>query len=230
MVLFERNKDGSLRLFRNKKGALELSVTGIVVLIIAITVLGLVIFFLKKTFPNLEDIFRGEIGRIKRELINTLEKSGELLALHLAEIELNVGEPQKFFIAIRNTGQNREEGKNSVCFMLKFECLMAFSPSDENTCEGVPNGQQPLFVGGMDPESPDERPQNNWFQKIPGGGRVDIANLESDAFRITALIKGGKPDTYRVKLSVFKSADDKDCVDASTFVLYASKTFDVVLT
>lgn len=91
----------------DKKGALELSITAIVVLIIAITLLGLAIFFIKNLFKGGTEIFTGELAKIKEQLRTNLEESGELFVFSVgSELEIKKGEPQKFYMGVRNTEEH----------------------------------------------------------------------------------------------------------------------------
>ena len=214
-------------MLRNKQGALELSITGIVVLIIAITVLGLVIFFVKKTFGETTEIVGGQIQVIKKDLVESLRATGELLAINVAEIEANVGEPKSFVVAIQNTGSSSPKGE--VCFRLRFTCVKAFRHRTQNTCSFEANGQQPIDVGGVDAVGVPIREESSWFRKVIGGGEVDIKDQLSLAAPVELLMKRGISDTYRVQLTVLKEVNNNNCASASQFKDYASKTFDVVL-
>ncbi len=212
----------------NKKAALELSVTGIVVLIIAITVLGLVIFFIKTYFGQTSELVGSNIQAIKRELTDKLGQSGKLLTMNVETVEATKGANQQFVVAVKNTGQNKQG--NEVCFIMKFDCISSFSAG--NSCKL--DGTQPFdkeWVGGKDPVHINDVPQTNWFGKLPGGGIFNIKNLESAVYPIELLIKSQhRPDRYRVELSVYKAGDDKACQEGpSRFDFYQSQTFDIDL-
>ena len=98
----------------NKKGALELSITAIVVLIIAITVLGLAIFFIKNLFGESTELLTGQLAKIKEQLRKNLEETGELLVMSKGtELEAKRGEKLKFHIGVRNSGGADRENRAS---------------------------------------------------------------------------------------------------------------------
>src|SRR3989338_11516122 len=97
----------------NKKAALELSITAIVVLIIAITVLGLGIGFIKKQFGAGTSLVEKELSNIKDQLKEQVRTGGELLVFSVPG-QVSIGKPQGTFVGVRNTAQNPEGYK--VCF------------------------------------------------------------------------------------------------------------------
>ena len=88
--------------FRSKKGALELSINAIVVLILAITMLSLGLAFMKglfkKTTGQLEKV--GE--DIKNQMIEQLRASSAKLTLNQEDITIRRGEKQDIYFAVKN--------------------------------------------------------------------------------------------------------------------------------
>jgi len=208
----------------NKKAALELSITAIVVLIIAITVLGLGIGFIKKQFGAGTQLVEKELSNIKEQLKEQVRTGGELLVFSVPE-QVSIGKPQGVIIGVRNTLANQEAGK--VCFVVEVRCIQPFTPNA--FCD--PTGQRNnIAVGGIDSETWTPVSGNtNWFKSILG--KFDLKNYEGDVFDAQMLVRGIKPDAYQMEINVYgaKAPDYKDCsqfdFQDAREQLYASKTF-----
>lgn len=208
----------------NKKAALELSITAIVVLIIAITVLGLGIGFIKKQFGAGTQLVEKELSNIKEQLKEQVRTGGELLIFSVPE-QAAIGKPQNVMVGVRNTAANAE-GKDRICFRVEVKCIKPFTPD----AQCVSDMMGPVAVGGY---APDEgwspvKGNHNWFKSILG--EFDLKNYEGDVFDALLLVRGIKPDSYQMEINVYKAIDDKACVDGPDFsdktsALYASKSF-----
>ncbi len=208
----------------NRKAALELSITAIVVLIIAITVLGLGIGFIKKQFGAGTELVTKELAGIKEQIKEQVRTGGDLLVFSVPE-EVNIGKPANTFIGVRNTAANTDGDR--VCFRVEVKCIQPFTP--EAFCD--PSAQQNnVAVGGYDYESGTPvTGSRNWFRSILG--QFDLKNYEGDVYDAVILVRGIKPDSYAMEINVYKDPEDKDC-SQQTFgskprldELYASKTF-----
>jgi hypothetical protein len=208
----------------NKKAALELSITAIVVLIIAITVLGLGIGFIKKQFGTGTKLVEKELANIKDQLKEQVRTGGELLVFSVPE-QVSIGKPETLLVGVRNTAANTEG--DEVCFRVEVKCKKPFTPGA--TC--MPDVQGTVSVGGYDSTNNWEpvTGKNNWFKSILG--EFDLKNYEGDVFDAELLVKGIKPDTYRMEIVVYKEPGDRSC-DLQQFgdakeSYYASKGFEL---
>ena len=211
----------------NKRAALELSITAIVVLIIAITVLGLGIGFIKKQFGAGTELVTKEFSGIKEQLRKQVKTGGELLVFSVPE-QVSIGTPEAVLIGIRNTAANPEGDR--ICFRVEVRCLQPFTPDSQ--CVADQTGA--VAVGGYDMESQGfvtkVKPNHNWFKSIgPGGGQFDLKNYEGEAYDASILIRGIKSDLYSMEINIYKAINDKECANADfgdrQTSLYASKTF-----
>jgi len=206
----------------DKKGALELSITAIVVLIIAITVLGLAISFIKKEFGAGTELVTKELTNIKEQLKEQVRTGGELLVFSVPE-QVSIGKPQGVIIGVRNTAANTE-GDN-VCFRVEVNCIKPFTPG----AQCASDVQGPVAVGGYDPDNAWEPVigNHNWFRSILG--EFDLKNYEGDVYDATMLVKDAKPDSYQMEIVVYKEPGDRDCTmqqfGDKQQAKYASKTF-----
>jgi len=206
----------------NKKAALELSITAIVVLIIAITVLGLSIGFIKKQFGAGAELVTKELSGIKEGMREQVRTGGDLLVFSAPE-EVTIGKPASTFIGVKNTAANPEGDK--VCFRVEFRCITPFTTGA--FCDAA-NQQNNIAIGGYDSEFWEPvTGARNWFKSLLA--QFDLKNYEGDVYDAVMLVRGLKPDRYSMEISIYKEPGDKDCANADfsdrTAALYTSKTF-----
>jgi hypothetical protein len=211
----------------NKKAALELSINAIVVLILAITILGLGIGFIRSQFGALGKQFTEVSSEIRSQLIEKIKESGDLLVFNRAELAAGIGKKDVFYIGIKNTGSNANPDKDSICFRTGIRCIRALNPDNECT----PLARENAVVGGiLFTQGAEERPNPDykWFELFE---QADIRNNDVGVFPINLQIAKAKPDTYAMELVVYKGSDD--CAAGGGIWEtrpYQSKQFFVVLT
>ncbi len=213
---------------KNKRGALELSITAIVVLIIAITVLSLGVGFIKKQFSTGTELVEGSFSEIKQKLKEQMKDSGELLVFSFPD-EANKGTPENIQVGVLNTLANPDfdpvnnPKKDSVCFRVEVKCIKPFAPGAD-CIDGKPG---PVVVGGYDSETLESVPADqNWFKRLLG--EFDLKNYEGDAFEGVMLVKGIRSDSYSMEINVFSAPNFAKCDDASWEANqppYATKSF-----
>jgi hypothetical protein len=99
-----------------KKGALQLSINAIVVLILAITVLGLALTFITNMFAKTTDQL-GEMDKQRStQLINGLLDSNKKLTFEDPVLNVKSGTQTDFYFAISNTASA------SRAFYIQFKC------------------------------------------------------------------------------------------------------------
>ncbi len=190
----------------SKKAALELSINAIVVLILAITILGLGIAFIRGQFGALQEQFSSVSGEVKTELINKIKGSGELLVFNRAELDVQVGRKQSLFFGIKN---NREK---KVCTATTVRCLKALKPSNQKYCVGDPVKKitPQLSNGGITGGAgcTTTAKCQKWFNVLTP---IDIEQGEVGVFPMEVQISDAKPDTYLMKVEVLVSSANLDC-------------------
>ncbi len=86
----------------NKKASLEISIQAIVIVVLAMTLLGLGLTFIRKQFGGLETI-REEISeQVKQKILDDLIENDKKLSFSRTEIEIDKGKSQVLTIGIRN--------------------------------------------------------------------------------------------------------------------------------
>lgn len=201
----------------NKKGALELSITAIVVLIIAITLLGLAIFFIRNLFSEGTELFTGELAKIKGQLAKSMEESGETVIIDKGErLDVKRGERFTLNIGVRNTEDER-------CFRTAFYCVSPFSPG--KTC--IENLEDPVLVGGLNDAGDGPVSGARWFPSVLGQFPVPTNDIVVNPVTLQITSKT-PPDTYSMELRVYKANSD-DC-SAATEWSKETKRFFITLT
>lgn len=101
---------------RPKKGGLQISINAIVILILAITVLGIGLGFIRGMFSQTIGQL-GEVSKdIERDMINTIRDSDERLVLREEDIEIKKSGEKKIYFGIRN------EKDSADYFEIEFMC------------------------------------------------------------------------------------------------------------
>lgn len=85
-----------------KRGDLSLSINAIVILILAITMLGLGLAFMRGTFGKVTEQFSQVSSEVQKDMINRLKTSNENIVLNAYELEISQGSTKDLYLAIRN--------------------------------------------------------------------------------------------------------------------------------
>jgi len=88
----------------NKKGALQLSINAIVVLILAITMLGLGLGFMRNIFGSATEEFQDVSGTIQKQMVDGMKETNKIVDLSNPKIQVKPGEKETVFIAYKNEG------------------------------------------------------------------------------------------------------------------------------
>ena len=84
-----------------KKASLNLSVNAIVVLILAITMLGLGLGFMKNTFGGVTEQFEQVSGDLEKQLVQELESKGAPATFSVYSIDIGKSETKNMFFAVK---------------------------------------------------------------------------------------------------------------------------------
>ena len=196
----------------NKKGALELSITAIVVLIIAITVLGLAIYFIKNLFGESTKLLTNQLEQIKDQLRKNMEETGDLIVFSGgSELKAKRGSKVDFYVGVRNQGQA------SKCYRISMVCVKPFLT--EGTC--TESEKEDAVVGGYYVGN------TNWFPKLLQEFEVSPGDIR--VLPVTMQIVGN-PDTYLSAMNVYEASGG--CASPGTWSdkPWQSKSFTVELT
>ncbi len=93
----------------NKKGAMELSLNLIIMLIIGLVILGLIITFVTKMMNQAQDDFTNNLNSAEKKMLEDVKNApGNFVIMNKGGTEVIVkkGVSTKLFIKLRNTGTN----------------------------------------------------------------------------------------------------------------------------
>jgi hypothetical protein len=100
----------------NRKGSLSLSINAIVVLILAITMLGLGLAFINGMFGGTTNKLKGMMGNLDQGVKDSLMSSVDRITLSSTSIEVTKGKKETLYFAVRN---DLEAGTKKGTFTLK---------------------------------------------------------------------------------------------------------------
>jgi type II secretory pathway pseudopilin PulG len=96
---------------RHKKADLSLSINAIVILILAITMLGLGLAFMRNIFGKATEEFQEVGGTVKKQMIDQMKESDKIVELSRPKIELKAGETTQIFMGFKNEGGSTTSAK-----------------------------------------------------------------------------------------------------------------------
>ena len=180
----------------NKKGAIEITATAIVVFIIAIVILGAVIYFVQSFFPDVFSTVTTQLEQIKQTLRTQL-KSGEKVAFDFgSELKIKSGDKKDVYIGIKNDFAG---SAGSICFRVALKCIKPFNTASSECADNL--------VGGSDGVGQ----SSNWFGAENLLSAWDIKNNEFDAQGPISIQTNVPSDTYLMKLDVYKETSKANC-------------------
>ena len=205
----------------NKKGAIEITATAIVVFIIAIVVLGAMILLIKSFFEDITPILQKQTDQLKQTLKPQLTAGQKIVFDFGDELKMKSGAKSEVYIGIQNDYANKDSTKDSICFRVALRCIRAFTGANDNKCQG-------LLVGGVE-SSGDFSQSKKWFSDENILKFWDIKNNDFDLQPIP-LQPRVPSDTYLLKTEVYKEKDDANCENPSfEDKPYYSKQFRLIV-
>jgi hypothetical protein len=200
----------------DRRASLSLSINAIVVLILAITILGLSLLFIRTQWKTVGTQFEDTQQEIEKQLVDKIRNSNELLAFNKESISTVRGVESRFYIGISNT-----EAVDR-CFKILFKCVQPRTPGT-NCYNGVDNVQ----VGGNFPSLPTPgytvtASAANWFKVFSD---VIIKQQDVGVYPVYLQIGTAAQDSYLMEVDIFKSATGSDCAGNFDLAPYQSKQF-----
>ena len=86
----------------NKKASLEISIQAIVIIVLAMTLLGLGLGFIKSMFKNIGGIQEDISQAVKDQILNDLITNDKKISFSKSEIVMDKGESQVLAVGVRN--------------------------------------------------------------------------------------------------------------------------------
>lgn len=195
----------------NKKGAIELSITGVVVLIIAITVLGLVLAFVGGFFEKAKGWLETPSSAIEQQRYEVvLNDPSEVTFEPGYELKVKKASTKSVLLAIRNTPAVEN------CYKVEFLCKDSYSGT------GCINNEREVKVSG-------EGAKETWF-KVPS--KWTIGPAKKIAKPVDVSIDSAGIGKYDMSLNVYKAKKEGECSENTEFneKAWKEKTFVLEVT
>ncbi len=207
----------------NKKGAIELSITTIVVLIIAMAILGVAILLINMIREKAVTVLEDQFNQLEKDALSCIEGSRDVFCYKLMRDKLGIGDEIAMAVGVKNTAASQSSSGN-VCFRMQLKCLRPFAAGEY--CDST-NQRNDITVGGMDYNG--DAPSTYWFVRGDTQGETDIKENEAKTLRAKLQINDAKPGSYEMEINIFKASNDKSCSDAEfdSNSIYASKGFNI---
>ena len=100
-----------MKLYGCKKGSLNLSINAIVVLILAITMLGLGLSFMKNIFGGATEEFQKVGGTVEKQMIEQMKAGKNIVELSRPSLDLKKAGKDQIFIGLKNVQAGGQEFK-----------------------------------------------------------------------------------------------------------------------
>ncbi len=109
----------------NKRASLEISIQAIVIVVLAMTLLGLGLGFIRGMFKNIGGVTEEVTAQVKQRIIDELLTTENRLALSTTEIELEKGNSRTIAVGVKN----KKEG--DLEYRLRFDSISRAPPNQE---------------------------------------------------------------------------------------------------
>ena len=87
-----------------KKASLNLSINAIVILILAITMLGLGLAFMRNIFGSATEEFTAVSGTVKKQMVDQMKETTKIIDISQPKVSLRQGADTQIFIGFKNEG------------------------------------------------------------------------------------------------------------------------------
>lgn len=188
---------------KNKRGALQLSINAVVVIIIAIVMLGLALTFVRSIFGGMIKQFEEVSAEVKAQMEQTLRERTEKAALNTNSVELKAGDSKIVYLGINNFLQN------DVDFCIACPNCKKEWCTDGNKnfrdCRSFEEGdcKEAVYIKGLNVKTVDR-------------GKIDVVPLTVEV-KSTA-----EPDTYMIPMHIYGRDPDSDAAIEEVVDLYVT--------
>lgn len=179
---------------RNKKATLELSINAIVIVVLAMTLLGLGLGFVRNMIGGLTETTGSVQEQVKQQILDDLRRGDKKLSFPSTELKTEISGEHVFAVGIKNTGDGD----------LKFKIRMY-------TLQGGNEVYMPSSSKAVSQTIGDLTIEHGFFFD------ESVQSLSGTEANVYALkyFAPGKSGSYMYKLKVCKETDDDDSMSGS---------------
>jgi hypothetical protein len=190
----------------HKRGALELSINAIVIIVLAMTLLGLGLGFVRGLFDNIIGVSGSTFERISEQLNTDLATSDAPLIFSKTRLSLDRGGSALEGFGVRN------EKNAKVNYGIKLETFSCPNPAKEDPTK---------------PETPC-KPIQSWFTYVDGDNKYEVKPAERDVHDVQIDVpRSAITGLYLVQLIAYTGIWDGACIaaDSTCFKLGQTELF-----
>ena len=182
----------------HKKGSLEISIQAIVIVVLAMTLLGLGLGFIKGMFSDISGLSRATFDKIQDQLQRDLTNSNEKLIFSQTKINIERGKSTLLGWGIRN------DGNTKLDYWAEFTAVKC----PKNNCPSLRDLNDKWFT----------------FKYNPGGTKsgllYDVDAAEQQVVRVDLSVPKDNTETglYLIDLSIYDAATNQKYASTDLFV------------
>lgn len=117
-----------MKLFHKKKAAMELSINAIVIVVLAFTLLGLGLVFIRSQFKNIGDTSSQVTEQVKQQILDDLRTGNKRLSFPVTELKLASNEDTLISIGVKNVLSDPLYFKIEIVPVLSSQAQSKFGP------------------------------------------------------------------------------------------------------
>lgn len=166
----------------NKKASLELSVNAIVIVVLAMTLLGLGLAFVKGLFGNIGEISTSTFEKISEQLNKDLATSDSNIVFSKTRLEIDRGGKSLEGWGIKN------DGSTQLKYGIKIKLVSCPDAADGTACD-------PLLI---------QNDVEKWFTYIKGDQKYTLGAAESHTKDVQIVVPRVNPGLYLISIIAYE--------------------------
>jgi len=123
-----------------KKASLNLSINAIVILILAITMLGLGLAFMRNIFGTATGEFQEITGTVKKQMIDQMKETQKVVDISRPKVKIGIGDSTQVYIGFKNDGQKTKK------FEINSSASSNTSLGGDTSCNIFESGADEVFL------------------------------------------------------------------------------------
>lgn len=177
----------------NKKASLEISIQAIVIVVLAMTLLGLGLGFIKGMFGRINPLTEDVTEHVKQQVLEDLRSGDKKISFPQSEIVIERGSSKVLTLGIKN--------KETSTFEYELSFSAISGPDDSGT--------------GIEDKTPTQ--YDSWFQIVTPKSVINTAEVQLRSIRVS-IPKTAVAGSYAFTFNI-KNLDDSSMYDQKDFFI-----------
>jgi len=190
-------------IFKSRKASLELSIRAIVIVVLAMTIMGLGLGFVRNTFKDIGGLSDDVTEQIRQQILDDLITSDKKVSFPKTELKIDKGGSEVLTVGIRN------KDDFSLNYRMEFKAISG--PSTINPFDDVQKGKV-----------------IDWFQFSTTSYELSSADSEVRNVRLS-IPTSSKSGSYFLTFDIIKLIEDPSDPTKILEETYATKDFFIVV-